>query len=37
VLPPVSLILATWAKDYVNALSGVRYRGPSTSRDASGE
>jgi Fic family protein len=34
VLPPVSLILATWAKDYVNALMGTRYRGPATSRDA---
>jgi Fic family protein len=34
VLPPVSLILATWAKDYVNALNAVRYRGPSTTRDA---
>jgi Fic family protein len=34
VLPPVSLILATWAKDYVNALNGVRYHGPSTTRDA---
>ncbi|MGH9169691.1 MAG: Fic family protein [Acidimicrobiales bacterium] len=34
VLPPVSLILATWAKDYVNALTGVRYRGASTSREA---
>jgi Fic family protein len=34
VLPPVSLILATWAKDYVNALTGTRYRGPATSKDA---
>lgn len=34
VLPPVSLILATWSKDYVTALTGVRYRGPSTSQDA---
>jgi Fic family protein len=34
VLPPVSLILATWAKDYVNALNGTRYLGPATSRDA---
>ncbi|HYB22569.1 MAG TPA: Fic family protein [Solirubrobacteraceae bacterium] len=33
-LPPVSLILATWAKDYVTALMGTRYRGPVTSRDA---
>jgi Fic family protein len=37
VLPPVSLILATWAKDYVNALTGVRYRGPSTTREANAE
>lgn len=34
VLPPVSLILATWAKDYVTALVGSRYRGPATSKDA---
>ncbi len=34
VLPPVSLILATWAKDYVTALTRVRYRGPSTSHEA---
>jgi Fic family protein len=34
VLPPVSLILATWAKDYVNALTGTRYRGRATSKDA---
>ncbi|MHB8244358.1 MAG: Fic family protein [Acidimicrobiales bacterium] len=34
VLPPVSLVLATWSEDYVTALNGVRYRGPSTSRDA---
>ena len=34
VLPPVSLILATWAKDYVTALVGTRYRGPATSKDA---
>jgi len=34
VLPPVSLILATWAADYVNALTGTRYRGPATSKDA---
>jgi Fic family protein len=36
VLPPVSLVLATWSKDYVTALTGVRYRGPSTSHDAHG-
>lgn len=34
VLPPVSLILATWAKEYVTALIGTRYRGPATSKDA---
>jgi Fic family protein len=34
VLPPVSLILATWAKDYVNALTATRYLGPATSKDA---
>jgi len=27
VLPPVSLVLATWATDYVAALEGTRYRG----------
>jgi Fic family protein len=27
VFPPVSLILATWAKDYVNALTATRYIG----------
>lgn len=36
VLPPVSLVLAAWSKDYVTALTGVRYRGPSTSHDAHG-
>jgi Fic family protein len=34
VLPPVSLILATWAKDYVGGLQASRYRGPSRSRSA---
>jgi Fic family protein len=34
VLPPVSLILATWAKEYVNALNGVRFLGPSTTTEA---
>jgi Fic family protein len=32
--PPVSLILATWAKDYVAGLTATRYRGPATSADA---
>lgn len=28
VLPPVSLVLATWAKDYVDGLTATRYHGP---------
>ncbi len=34
VVAPVSLILATWARDYVAGLTATRYRGPSTSREA---
>jgi Fic family protein len=34
VLPPVSLILATWARDYVAGLAATRYRGSATSRAA---
>jgi len=34
VLPPVSLILATRSSDYIDALTGTRYRGPATSRAA---
>ena len=34
VLPPVSLILATWAQKYVDALTGTRYRGAASSRVA---
>jgi Fic family protein len=34
VIAPVSLILATWAKDYVAGLTATRYRGPVTSREA---
>lgn len=34
VLPPVSLILATWAKDYIGGLEASRYQGASTSRAA---
>jgi Fic family protein len=34
VLPPVSLILATWAKDYVDGLTATRYRGPATGKEA---
>jgi len=34
VLPPISLVLATWAKDYVGGLAATRYRGPAGSREA---
>jgi Fic family protein len=34
VAPPVSLVLATWAKDYVGGLAATRYRGPATSQAA---
>ncbi len=34
VLLPVSLILATWARDYVEGLTATRYRGPATSKQA---
>jgi Fic family protein len=34
VLPPVSLILATWAGDYVGGLTATRYRGRAESREA---
>jgi Fic family protein len=34
VIPPVSLILATWANDYVDGLVATRYRGLATSRAA---
>ena len=34
VSPPVSLVLATWAEDYIGALTGTRYLGPATSRVA---
>jgi Fic family protein len=34
VLPPVSLILATWARDYVGGLTATRYRGKADSREA---
>jgi len=34
VLPPVSLILATWAQDYVGGLAATRYKGPATSKEA---
>ncbi|MDP9326649.1 MAG: Fic family protein [Actinomycetota bacterium] len=34
VLPPVSLVLATWAKDYVRALNKTRYVGPANAPGA---
>jgi Fic family protein len=34
VLPPVSLILATWSADYVAGLTATRYIGPVTSSEA---
>jgi Fic family protein len=34
VLPPISLVLATWAKDYIGGLAATRYRGPASSREA---
>jgi Fic family protein len=34
VLPPVSLVLATWSDGYVDALTKTRYRGPANSRAA---
>ncbi|MGH3303638.1 MAG: Fic family protein [Streptosporangiaceae bacterium] len=34
VLPPVSLVLATWLQDYVRGLAATRYRGPLTARQA---
>jgi Fic family protein len=34
VVPPVSLVLATWPQDYVNGLTATRYRSDSDSDDA---
>jgi Fic family protein len=34
ILPPVSLVLATWADDYVLGLDATRYRGPAASSAA---
>jgi Fic family protein len=34
VLPPISLVLATWAQDYVDGLTATRYQGPATGRAA---
>jgi Fic family protein len=33
-LPPVSLVLATWANDYIAGLQATRYRGPASSQAA---
>ncbi len=35
VLPPVSLVLATWAQDYIGGLVATRYRGPASGKAAS--
>jgi Fic family protein len=34
VLPPVSLVLATWSRSYIEALAATRHRGPATGKDA---
>lgn len=34
VLPPVSLVLASWAQSYVDGLAASRYRGPASSKQA---
>ena len=34
ILPPISLVLATWAKDYVDGLTATRYAGLATGQDA---
>jgi Fic family protein len=34
VLPPISLVLATWANDYVDGLTATRYRGAATGQEA---
>jgi Fic family protein len=34
VLPPISLVLATWANDYIAGLGATRYRGPASSAAA---
>ncbi len=34
ILPPVSLILATWSQDYLEGLNGTRYSCPAESSDA---
>jgi Fic family protein len=35
-LPPISLVLATWSKDYIDGLTATRYLGSPTSGDAVG-
>jgi Fic family protein len=34
VLPPVSLVLATWSTDYIDGLQGMHYRGDASSAEA---
>ena len=34
VLPPISLVLATWSRDYIAGLTATRYRGAATSKQA---
>jgi Fic family protein len=34
VTPPISLVLATWASDYVDGLTATRYHGPATGKQA---
>ena len=34
ILPPISLVLATWSNDYVAGLQATRYRGPASSSAA---
>jgi Fic family protein len=34
VVPPVSLMLATWSQDYLNGLTATRYRGGAASQEA---
>jgi Fic family protein len=34
VVPPVSLVLATWSQDYVNGLTATRYRSDASSQEA---
>jgi Fic family protein len=36
VLPPISLVLATWASDYIDGLAATRYHGPATGKKAHG-